>query len=518
MAAIMSHVDQGTIPNVDGEAAMTESERLEKRRRCSMTFHGNKDAIAINYLHIARGAVLITNFYLTSSLIHLACRAAGGFGPDDLKCVNNQLEIYGMKPAALVSNMILISTLLSTFFMPVFGAIIDYTTHRKLAGVMTAGILAVITGIQVATVQQTWFAMLVLQSICLAVYQIQVMITVAYYPEMASEVGERRMVSYSSTWSFSMFCSEAGVNIVIIVLIVALKLDNVTSAWLGQGVGCLFGIVFFTLGWRLPNRPRKHRLPKGSSLLSAGFKQNIITAKKIWGNYTGFKWFLVSTLFGQAAAAGIGTLAVIFLNGHLGMNSLQIGVFIEMSLIGVVFGTKLGGLVTKLTNAKTCLILSEIALCATVSGGVWLVQDIEIKQLAWIWGFTIGLFLGFFYVAETVFFSMCVPKNQEAELSGFYKWASAILSFGPPLVYSAMVQSGLSLVWAQTVCGLFFVPGIFFLFFCGSWEKILEEAKTVMVDFQPESDGEGDSEVITSHDNIVSDKELDDIDPEKPQR
>lgn len=90
------------------------------------------------------------------------------------------------------------------------------------------------------------------------------------------------------------------------------------------------------------------------------------------------------------------------------------------------------------------------------------------------------------------------------------------MSFAPPLVYSAIVQSGISLAWAQTITGLFFVPGIVFLFFCGSWETILEEAKTVIVDFEPDSDGEGDSEVITSHDNIVPDKELDDIDPEKP--
>lgn len=148
------------------------------------------------------------------------------------------------------------------------------------------------------------------------------------------------MVSYASTWWLSMFCSEAGVNIIIIVLIVALQLDTVTSARVSQGVVCLFCVVFLTLGWRLPTRPRKHHLPKGSSLLSAGFKQNIVTAKKIWRNYTGFKWFLVSTLFGEAAASSISTMAVIFLNGNLGLNSLEIGIFVEITLVGVVFGTK----------------------------------------------------------------------------------------------------------------------------------------------------------------------------------
>lgn len=238
MASMMSHADQGISPIVDGEAAMTESERFEKRRRCCMTLHGNKDAVAINYLSIARGAILISNFYLTSSLIHLACRAAGGFGPDDVKCVNNQVEIYGMKPAALISNMVVISEILFVLFMPVIGAIIDYTTQRRMAGIVTAVMLAVITGIQIATVQvsdlsrpyillrlimtgyqvsstqnniwrsareefwrlrmirlsshilfflqQTWFAMAILQAIILAVYQFQVMIITAYYPEVVS--------------------------------------------------------------------------------------------------------------------------------------------------------------------------------------------------------------------------------------------------------------------------------------------------------------------------------------------
>jgi MFS-type transporter involved in bile tolerance (Atg22 family) len=64
-------------------------------------------------------------------------------------------------------------------------------------------------------------------------------------------------------------------------------------------------------------------------------------AMKIWRNYkVGLRWFLLSSIFAEAAASAVGSTAVIFLNLNLQLNALQIGIFFEVSLIGVVAGTK----------------------------------------------------------------------------------------------------------------------------------------------------------------------------------
>jgi len=95
---------------------------------------------------------------------------------------------------------------------------------------------------------------------------------------------------------------------------------------------------------------------------------------------------------------------------------------------------------------------------------------------------------------------MCVPKNQEAELSGFFAWASQIMAWFPPLVFSIMVQSGVSLAWGLTVMGSIFIISIFFLLFCPSWDEVLEESRMVVVDFAPdfahENDDAAESEAV----------------------
>ena len=150
------------------------------------------------------------------------------------------------------------------------------------------------------------------------------------------------MNSHTSTWSLSQFATQAGVNVIIIAISAIFRLGTVHTAMVSQGVTLLFCLVFFPAGWRLlPKRPRKHKLPKGHSLTLAGFRQNYRTFKTIWKNYKqGLRWFLISTVFGEASASAIGSTAVVFLNGNLGLTALQIGIFFELSLFGVIIGTK----------------------------------------------------------------------------------------------------------------------------------------------------------------------------------
>eukprot|EP00536_Pseudo-nitzschia_multiseries_P012624 jgi/Psemu1/244750/estExt_Genewise1.C_4920042 len=439
----------------------------------------------------------MSNVYLANSMIHLACKAGGGFDPEGQYCLNSQVTVYGMKPAALISNIAVAASVLSSLFMPLFGAIIDYTSYRKLVGVGTAAALVIITGIQIATLENTWFAMAILQAIIFCVYQVQVMALFAYYPELATEVGEKRMNSFVSTWSFTQFLSQATVNLVILLLSASLKLGTVRTAMVSQGIVMTVSVVFITMCWsRMPQRSRKHVLPKGHSLTLAGFKQNFRTFKKIMTHYKrSLRWFLLSTIFGEAAASAVGSTAVVFLNGNIGLSALKIGIFFEVSLIGVVVGTKCGSWVTKKTNPNTSLILSELGLFFTVGCAVWAVQDVRYQELTYIWGFSIGFFLGWFYPAENVFFSMCVPKNQEAELSGFFGWSSQILGWVPPLVFSIMVQAGISLAWALTVMGSIFLISIFFLLLCPPWDEVVKEAQSVVMDFEPENDDSAEKEI-----------------------
>lgn len=131
------------------------TERASSRSRscCNcLSMNMNQYAKGVTFNGVARGAINMSNVYLGNSFILLACKAAGGADDTGSRCINRDVQIYGMKPAALISNIIIASTIISAFCMPLFGAVIDFTPHRKWVGIGTAAALTIISGIQIGTV------------------------------------------------------------------------------------------------------------------------------------------------------------------------------------------------------------------------------------------------------------------------------------------------------------------------------------------------------------------------------
>eukprot|EP00531_Pseudo-nitzschia_arenysensis_P004484 CAMPEP_0116127188 /NCGR_PEP_ID=MMETSP0329-20121206/6713_1 /TAXON_ID=697910 /ORGANISM="Pseudo-nitzschia arenysensis, Strain B593" /LENGTH=504 /DNA_ID=CAMNT_0003621283 /DNA_START=113 /DNA_END=1627 /DNA_ORIENTATION=- len=472
------------VPEAQPAESRAESPSDPPGRNC-MSFEKNPQARGVNYNGIARGAVSMSNVYLGNALILLACKAAGGANEEGTMCVKRDVEIYGMRPAALLSNIAIASALLSAFMMPPVGAIVDFTPDRKKWGIIMAVLLAVISAIQIGTVENTWFAMAILQAIVFAVYQLELTILYAYFPEIGREVGQGLMNRFTTSWYANQFTSQASVNLIIILCSIFFKLGTVKTSMVSQSITAAFCAVFMTACWRyLPEKEPKHKLPKGNSLVMAGFKQNVYMAKKIWTNYKmGLRWFLLSTIFAEAAASAVGSTAVIFLSLHIQLTAFQIGIFFEVSLIGVIIGTKVGGIVTKLTNPKISFMISELGFGLAIVIGCWLVEYAPKKELTYIWGFSIGIFLGWFYPLEVHVLSFIVPINVETELAGFFNWSSQIMGWLPPFAFTVVVQRGISLPWALTVVAIHFIPAILFLAMCGSWEEIVKEGQTVEVDF-----------------------------------
>jgi MFS-type transporter involved in bile tolerance (Atg22 family) len=146
-------------------------------------------------LGVARGAVVMSNIFLSTSLIYLANDDAGCLDDEDEVIDNCDARVYGQSPAALVANIAVFSGLLSALLMPLVGAMVDYTPHRRNIGVWVAALIILIQAVQIATLPATWFAMAILQGIAGFLYQMQVLATYAYLPDIAREVGATIMVS-----------------------------------------------------------------------------------------------------------------------------------------------------------------------------------------------------------------------------------------------------------------------------------------------------------------------------------
>lgn len=157
----------------------------------------------------ARGAMVMSNVFLTTAFIYLAQDEAGC-----LDHANNAVtviadcpgRVYGLTPAALVANIAVASGVLSACFMPPCGALLDGTRHRWNAGVAAAALLVAVQVAQIGTAPATWFGMALLQAVAGFFYQLEVLATHAYLPRVARMVGPERMTKCT----FFCFISRRG--------------------------------------------------------------------------------------------------------------------------------------------------------------------------------------------------------------------------------------------------------------------------------------------------------------------
>lgn len=253
--------------------------------------------------------------------------------------------------------------------------------------------------------------------------------------------------------------------------------NDVATAQMSQGVNFIWSGLFFFLGWRaLPTAKPRRILEEGRSLFVEGFSKVFRTAININRNYKkGTRWFFLCLIVAEAAANAFTVVAVIFLREHVGLSGFEIGIFFFITLVGSIPGSIVGRRVTSALDPKRSWRLCMVAMTIWTSAGAFVLALVPIYA-AYVWGFGVGMTLGWFYPVENVFFAMCLPKGQESELAGFFVYCTQILGWLPPLVFSLMVEADVSQSYGVVVVTLFFPLAIGILSMAAPWEEILEDA------------------------------------------
>jgi MFS-type transporter involved in bile tolerance (Atg22 family) len=217
---------------------------------------------------------------------------------------------------------------------------------------------------------------------------------------------------------------------------------------------------------------------RGFRILAYGIRQNIRTAASIHRNYKkGLSKYLLATMFAQAGVAALTSTSVVYLSTEVGLNATDTLIFFLVVLIGTIPGTKLASLISKRVNPSTSWQLSMLSLFIAIVIGAFTLGDAASKYLSLVWGFIVGIVLGWFYPTENLFFSCILPKGQEAEIAGFRVYCSTILSWVPPLIFSALVENEIDPKWGMTFMGSFIlIAALLLKFAAGTWEEILKES------------------------------------------
>ena len=128
----------------------------------------------------ARGPLNQTGAFVGSAILRYALIEARCEGM--YQC---EKTVYGLHPGSLLTTATVATGILSAIFMPIIGAIVDHTSHRKIVGVVTAILVSAITGAQIMISEDTWFAVLILEAFGGFALIIHTSVTMAYLPDIS---------------------------------------------------------------------------------------------------------------------------------------------------------------------------------------------------------------------------------------------------------------------------------------------------------------------------------------------
>lgn len=490
---VTHHDDKKPSAN-DGDAgADGDVTRRDGGGCCGWTkYDGIPEAQGYSLLGLCRAPVYTSNLFMATSLLYFASKEAGCLVPPEGN--NNQTDydssdlevdedcterVYGFAPAALITNIAVISGLLSAFFMPLIGAILDFTTHRWIVGWGSAVLIAVIQFVQVGVNENTWFIMSILQSVVAFFFRVQVLVTYAYLPDIARVVDETTMVRFSGSFTGVYYSAQLLFLVTIVGISAVRDLPSLLATRISQiASGLIIAVLGSAYAWpRFFTKDTEplNPLPEGRSIVWAGFVQNYKTVKDMYKNHRkSLFWFNVSIMFGEAGILAILPVSVTLSTEILKMNPNEVGLVFILALLGTMPGTWLQRMVYRLTDPKVSWMgnFFMTALVSATAGFVLTGEDR--KFFGFVWGGLWGFCFGWYFPTKIMVFSEILPKGQDSEYSGFLVYVSQILVWLPPLLFSLSVEAGMDERWGIISMGLFSFLGGLATLQMHSWSDLVK--------------------------------------------
>lgn len=436
---------------------------------------------------------------------------------------------YPIRFDSYFTFLISASVLLQVTFLPILGALADYSHMRKqlmrvfaFAGAISTILMFFITP------GGHWLAGL-LFLVANVAFGASIVFYNSYLPSIASEDQRDSVSSYGWAMGYLGGGLLLLLNLVLFLfgdklgfdggMVARISLASAGVWWLG------FSLITFS---RLQPRHAVRPLPEGESYFTVGFKQlghlmdvshKYITVMMmlpllipvllflrlpIWivlapaagpiavlitfivrkgKTLPEAMKFLAAYLLYNDGVQTVISVAAIFAAQELGMETTQL-ILVILMIQFVAFGGALGfNWVANKLGTKQAIFLSLIIWCGTTiyaflgMKSMSIVLGIEQRQLEfWVLAFVIALILGGSQALSRSLFSLMIPKDQEAEFYSFYEISERGTSWLGTAVFGAVNQAFSSLRLGILSVIFFFIAGLILLPFVNV-KKAIEQAK-----------------------------------------
>lgn len=452
-------------------------------------FEGNKEVIACCLIKIPEACFMATSsIFLSTAFIKIATVTAGC----DVDAVDDcDKRIYGLKPSSMLTITVMIHGIVGAIIMPLVGALIDSSNFRRGVGAISALILSVLTFIQSFLSERIWFPMMMLNLLGAIAMKVNTCVALAYLPELSKDDKKRAKFNTLIQMSF---------NITMVIFLVGMTITSsflkgntiqvaIQTAKIALLITFALQVMCYGVAWTRLFSPRSaskasqlERILESSSsrciLLISGLRSLKRTLFKIFRQRPEVRSFLFFRAVSQPALYSVSATIISYLNERIDLSSRDLGITVMIVLVLAIPGNWFSNYsmnrFSPLLSLRSCMIIWSIlpllfALSVTKPG-----HEPRLFALASLW----GILVGWKEPVDKTILCACVPKGIEAEMMGLYEFASTILSWFPPLLFTLMNENGIDMRYGLSAFGGFFLLGVLSLSRMGDYNAVITATKT----------------------------------------
>lgn len=405
--------------------------------------------------------------YITS----LAQKAVGENG------VVLSLGFFEVTSKSLFPYSVGLSVFLQIFFLPVMGAIADYTHLKKT-------FMAFFCGLGVIACCLLFFVdghLYLLGSVLFIVSNLSAGASIVFYNSFLTDITTEDRRDKVSSWGFA-----AGYASGVLMLILNLIFLNYCESW-GISINLAVRICLLTSGlwWGgfalvtfsyLKTRIPERNAPEGKNLVIAGIGELIETFRELFKLKHTLKFLIAYLLYNDGIQTVITSSAIfisqeLFVAKGLETNNTTLLISFLIAQIVAFFGSLAFERISSFTNSKTAILISLVIWSVIV---IYAYGFLETMTQAYIMSGAIGFVLGGSQALSRSLFSQMIPIGRESAFFGIYEISERGTSWIGPIVFGLVVQMTNSYRPAILALIVFFIAGSIILFFTDTAKAIHE--------------------------------------------
>jgi UMF1 family MFS transporter len=384
-------------------------------------------------------------------------------------------------PDSFLPYCISFSVGLQVLFLPILGAIADYSHLRKRMMQLFAMIGAISTILMFFVTGDLWWLGGVLFIIANLAFGAAIVFYNAYLPDIASEEERDRVSSYGWAMGYLGGGILLALNLAFFIFSEDIGVPGDLAVRINLASAGIWWMGFAFITWsRLRPRHAAHPLPTGETYISVGFKQLGKTFREIKHFPETLKYLLAYFLYNDGIQTVIAVSST-FAAAPIARGGIELP---QDTLIAVILmiqfvafgGALLWGKLAKWIGAKQSIIVSLVIWSGVVIfayGG--LKGDSRITQF-FILGIFIALVMGGSQAISRSLFSQMIPKGKEAEYYSFYEVSERGTSWTGPLIFGLANQIFGSLRYGILALIFYFIAGLIVLPFVNV-KKAMDDVK-----------------------------------------